>query len=266
MAVYRNVQLSFWTDSKISDDFSPEDKYFYLYLLTNPHTSICGCYELSIRQMSIETGYSKETVEKLIERMEKVHGVIRYSKQNKEVLILHWCKYNWTSSPKVKKSIVDALMHIKTIEFRNYVGKCYDSMDTVSVGYTYPMDTSFSLVSDSLYSVSDSLVSDAKNEEKEKPVRHEYGEYKHILLTDDQYNRLVSDYGEKAVIEGIRKVDEYCQEHGKTYKDYNLTLRKWGIKAPKIVKPAETKIKEKEEEPELTDEEWVELVKEHGVV
>ena len=222
MAIYRNVQMSFWTDSKITDDFTPEDKYFYLYLLTNPHTSICGCYELSIRQMSIETGYSKETIEKLVERMEKVHNVIRYSRQNKEVLLLNWCKYNWTSSPKVKKSIIDSLVHLKTRAFIEFIGQCYDGMDTVTIGYQYPMDTSFSLVSDSL--VSDSLSTGSENEEKKKTVKHKYGEYGHITLTDEQYDRLISDYGEKAVVAGIKKVDEYCQEHGKTYKDYNLTL------------------------------------------
>ena len=43
MAVFRTISNSFWTDSKVDDTFTPEDKYFYLYLLTNPHTNICGC-------------------------------------------------------------------------------------------------------------------------------------------------------------------------------------------------------------------------------
>ena len=62
MAQYRLVQLSFWTDSKVIDDFTPEDRYFYLYLMTSPHTNLSGCYEISLKQMSDETGYSKETV------------------------------------------------------------------------------------------------------------------------------------------------------------------------------------------------------------
>ena len=44
MAIYRNLHISFWTDNKVEDDFTPEDKYFYAYLLTNPQTNICGCY------------------------------------------------------------------------------------------------------------------------------------------------------------------------------------------------------------------------------
>lgn len=56
MAVYRNVQTSFWTDSKVIDDFTPKDRLFYLYLFTNPHTNLCGCYEVSKKQISIEIG------------------------------------------------------------------------------------------------------------------------------------------------------------------------------------------------------------------
>ena len=59
MAIYRNVRIGFWTDTKIVDDFTPEDKYFYLYLFTNPHTNLCGCYELSFKQASVELGYDQ---------------------------------------------------------------------------------------------------------------------------------------------------------------------------------------------------------------
>lgn len=60
-----------------------------------------------------------------------------------------------------------------------------------------------------------------------KPVRHKHGEYKHVLLTDAQYNKLLSDYGYEKLDAYIRKVDEYCQQHGKTYADWNLTIRNW---------------------------------------
>ena len=55
----------------------------------------------------------------------------------------------------------------------------------------------------------------------------EYGEYKHVQLTDEQYKNLVDDYGQKNINEYIKKIDEYCQQYGKTYKDYNLTMRSW---------------------------------------
>ena len=135
MANYRNISISFWTDSKVDDDFTPEDKYFYLYLLTNPHTNICGCYEISMKQMERETGYNTDTIKRLLQRMENQHKVIQYSQETKEILILNWCKYNWTDSAKVKNAVGKVANYIKSEQFKKYV------MDTLSIGYPYRIDT-----------------------------------------------------------------------------------------------------------------------------
>lgn len=121
MALYRNVQLSFWSDTKVVDDFTPEDKYFYLYLLTNPQSTISGCYEISIKQASNDLGYNKDTIENLIKRFSEVHEVVRYNKKTKEILILNWSKYNWTKSPKIEAAIKADISKIKCEEFREYL-------------------------------------------------------------------------------------------------------------------------------------------------
>lgn len=168
--------MSFWTDPKISDDFTPEDKYFYLYLLTNPHTNISGCYEISIRQMSIETGYSKDSIEKLLDRMEHVHQVICYANDSKELLILHWSKYNWSLSPKVKKSIEDKMHSIKKPEFKAFIEDCYKHIDTLSIGYGYTTNIPFSLGMFSLgINNTNNIINDMCNEDdkKQKKAEHE---------------------------------------------------------------------------------------------
>ena len=121
MSNYRNISLSFWTDSKVDDEFTPEDKYFYLYLLTNPHTNICGCYEISMKAMERETGYNSDTINRLIKRMSELHNVIRYSKTTKEILVLNWSKYNWSSSDKVIKAIKSVAEYIKSATFKKYI-------------------------------------------------------------------------------------------------------------------------------------------------
>ena len=140
MAIYRNVLMSFWTDAKIADDFTPEDRYFYLYLFTNPHTNLCGCYEISIKQVVNETGYSRETIDNLLKRFESTHNVIRYSKDTKEVLLLNWYKYNWTNSEKFRKPLYREIESIKCDAFRAYLTGIVDA-DTVCIPYVYPMDT-----------------------------------------------------------------------------------------------------------------------------
>lgn len=64
-----------------------------------------------------------------------------------------------------------------------------------------------------------------KSDAPEKPQKHKYGEYKHVLLTGEQYSRLVKDFGAKTADQYIKEVDEYCQQYGKSYNDYNLTIR-----------------------------------------
>ena len=142
MALYRTVSMSFWTDSKVVDDFTPEDKYFYLYLFTNPHTNLCGCYEISIKQAVNETGYNRDTIESLINRFETFHKVIVYSRETKEILLLNWHKYNWTKSEKYNKALESEISKVKEERFREYLLGVLRGEDTVSIPYRYPMDTS----------------------------------------------------------------------------------------------------------------------------
>lgn len=175
MAIYRNVQLSFWTDNKVEDDFTPEDKYFYIYLLTNPQTNICGCYEVSFNQMTRQTGYNKETILRLIERFENTHKVIKYNKETKEILLINWYKYNWSKSEKTLVGVENVAKHIKSDEFRKYVFDIIDCIrnDTPIMGHICPMQASVSdTVSDTdSVSVSDSITDIDK---KDKPKRKKF--------------------------------------------------------------------------------------------
>lgn len=85
------ISMDFWTDSKVVDDFTPEDRYIYLYCMTNPHTNLCGCYEVSIKQIANETGYNNDTVERLLKRLDTV--TIRGS-----VLLDSLCSLIWLES------------------------------------------------------------------------------------------------------------------------------------------------------------------------
>ena len=123
--------MSYWTDSKVVDDFTPEDRYFYLYLLTNPHTNLSGCYELSLKQASDETGYTKEVIRNLLDRFEAVHDIIRYSYQTKEVLILNWSKFNWTKSKDFQKPLIKEIEAVKEVDFKRFLEDAIEGVKTV---------------------------------------------------------------------------------------------------------------------------------------
>lgn len=93
MGIKRIVDTSFWTDGKV-DDFSPEDKYFMLYLLTNPFSTQLGIYEISIKQVAFQLGYSMDSVKVLIDRFENKYGMILFSPATNEIAIKNFLRHS----------------------------------------------------------------------------------------------------------------------------------------------------------------------------
>jgi hypothetical protein len=131
MAKYRQVYTEFWRDS-FAISLSPEDRYFFLYLLTNPATKQCGIYELPMQIMASETGYNHDTVKKLLSRFES-YGKIKYDSATSEVAIKNFPKYNANVSPKVQILIKNELSLTKSKDLIQYVY----GIDTVSIDYGY---------------------------------------------------------------------------------------------------------------------------------
>lgn len=62
----------------------------------------------------------------------------------------------------------------------------------------------------------------------QKEIKHKYGEYLHVLLTDKQYTSLIEKYGQTIIDGYIQKIDEWIQLKGKSpYKDFNLAIQNW---------------------------------------
>ncbi|PGA41655.1 replication protein, partial [Bacillus toyonensis] len=115
MAVYRPVQVSYWQDAFVLD-LTPEEKYFYLYLMTNSKTSQSGIYELPLRVIEMDTGYNRETVEKLLERFAD-YGKIHYNKKTKEILLINWLKFNAITNMNIEKCVLKEIQNIKCEDF-----------------------------------------------------------------------------------------------------------------------------------------------------
>ena len=120
MAVYRQIQTSFWQDEFVLN-LTPEEKYFYLFLLTNSKTRQCGIYQLPMPIIIVETGYNQETVEKLMHRFID-YGKIIYSAKTREIGIVNWPKYNSMESPKTKTCV---LKELKEVKDRSLIDKIY---------------------------------------------------------------------------------------------------------------------------------------------
>lgn len=106
LALFRSVQTIFWDDPKVLEELTPEDKYFYLYLITNPNASQIGIYQITKKQMGFHTGYSIETINQLMDRFENNHKIIKYNPETRELAIKNWAKYNF---PRLGKPIEDCV-------------------------------------------------------------------------------------------------------------------------------------------------------------
>lgn len=68
-----------------------------------------------------------------------------------------------------------------------------------------------------------------KEEEKNKKnIKHKYGEYSNVLLTDDELDKLKSEYSDWK--ERIERLSSYVASTGKSYKSHYATIRNWARK------------------------------------
>lgn len=110
MEVFTRVERGYWQDEFILE-LTPEQKFFYLYLMSNSKVNTLGAYVFPLTMSTVELGYNKETVLKLLDHFAQV-GKIIWDETTKEVFLLNWPKRNWnkrTATLRALKKDVDAL-------------------------------------------------------------------------------------------------------------------------------------------------------------
>lgn len=206
MAVYRQIHIEFWQDGFVLD-LTPEEKYFYIYIMTNSKTSQCGIYELPKRIIETETGYNRETVDKLLQRFIDYKKII-YCEETKEIFIINWIKHNSLNSPKVKKCIEKELTTIKNKEFIKIfyrVCKQYKySIDTVCIDYG----------------------EEEKEEEKEKEKEEQQQEKEKKSCKNKKQAEVDKCKNNSVVAEYIKVYENYIEPVNKYTEEWILTVSK----------------------------------------
>ncbi len=138
MAIFRKVHTEFWTDPKVLEEMTPEDKYFMLYLLTNSSTTQIGIYQISKKTIAFELGYSSESINALMDRFINHHKIITYNKETRELAIRNWGKYNLDRAGKPMEDCVRAeLGRVKDESLIEYVGEFVKSANLKALYDTY---------------------------------------------------------------------------------------------------------------------------------
>ncbi|MGH4122219.1 MAG: DnaD domain-containing protein [Clostridium sp.] len=143
MAKYRQLYTEFWSDSFVLE-LTPEEKYFYLYLMTNTKTTQCGIYEISKKTIETDSGYNRETVEKLIKRFCEYKKIL-YCEETKELMIINWIKYNLPNNLNIIKCVQREILKVKHIEFVEILfGKCQMAgLDVEKIFENYIVEETF---------------------------------------------------------------------------------------------------------------------------
>lgn len=126
MGVKRVVDTDFWKDDCVAEKYSAEDRYFFLYLLTNPNSKQCGIYHLPLRVIAFEMGHSRDSVESIIDRFQHRFKNIIYNKETQEIAILNFLKY---SIVKGGKPVEDCIRkELEKVKDKTLIRAVYENM------------------------------------------------------------------------------------------------------------------------------------------
>lgn len=153
------------------------------------------------------------------------------------IVIKHWKIHNYIRNDRYKPTLYQdekALLADKDNKAYTFAEELSKHDEKLGIPddnqAVYQMDTQVRLGKDRLGKDSKEIkdVTPSKKS-KAKPIRHKYGEYKNVLLSDEQMEKLKTEFPNDYQ-ERIERLSEYCESSGKTYKNYLATIRSWARK------------------------------------
>lgn len=208
------IYTKFWYDNYISG-LSAKEKLLFIYLISNEKVNICGIYEMPDKYILLDTGLKLKELEVIKDK---------FMKDGKFAFIDGWVKimnfepYNSFSGELNDKAREKELAIIPQ-EILDFI---YPS-DRVSNGYGKSID--------SLININHNKYINNKGDCKgDKKI---YGENKYVLLTDEEYKKLIDKFGEQGTKDWIEELDIGIGKKGYKYESHYLAILSWDRKAKK---------------------------------
>lgn len=238
MGINRIVNTDFWNDEKVLDSFSVEDKYFWLYLLTNPQTKQLGIYKLPIKIIAFQTGYDENAIKVLLDRFDKTYNVIKYNFETQEVAILNYLKWSIIRGGKPVEDCIKSDM--EKVKDKSLITLVYNHLLESDTTQTITLDNIFKHIEanyieeahavEDVAPIPDEAPTQPPKEPKAKEEKHKYGEFNNVLLTDAEHEKIIAvENGERA----IEFLSGYIKMKGYKAKSHYLAMLKWVFDALK---------------------------------
>lgn len=132
------------------------------------------------------------------------------------IVIKHWRLHNYIQKDRYKPTLYQNEKSTLELDESKVYTKCIQDVSN--------MDTQVRLGKVRLGKVKES-------EEKPHSPKKTYGEYKNVLLSDDEYNLLIEQFGNPEQL--IKRLDEYKEQSGKQYNSDYMAIKKWVVEAVK---------------------------------
>ncbi len=146
------------------------------------------------------------------------------------VVIKHWKIHNYIQKDRYKETVYKeekAMLSVKTNNSYTLGIPDDNQMDTVCIQDVSRMEAQVRLGKDRL---------DQDNiDEPSKPTKHKYGEYKNVLLTDEELGKLQNEFYDWEA--RIERLSSYVASTGKRYKSHYATIRNWARKDAETRRP-----------------------------
>lgn len=241
MGRYANIHSGIWTDQKIPN-LSLEERLYFIYLLTSPHSNMIGFYRLPLMYACYDMRVDEKQIKKWNDSLIKAE-MIAYEYATDMVLILNYLKYNPILNIKQAKGALNQVKNLPHNGLYNRFLQCIDKyaneyrgiFDTLSIPYQYPIedtgtDTGTGTGTEEETDINSPCVKTQKRVEKIK-----YADY--VSMKPEEYQKLVDEYGEQFTKACIQKLDFYKGSKGKTYKDDYRAIKSWVVDEVKKTNP-----------------------------
>ena len=133
------------------------------------------------------------------------------------VVIKHWKIHNYIQKDRYKPTVYT--------EEKSMLAVKANGVYTDRIQNGYSMDTQVRLGKDRLELDKDSIES-LPPPKAAKPTRHKYGEYKNVLLSDEDMEKLKAEFPDDWE-KRIERLSGYIESTGKSYKNHLATIRNW---------------------------------------
>jgi hypothetical protein len=167
---FRKVYTDFWREPIVLEQMTPEEKYFYGYLLTNENTTDIGIYKITKKQIAFDMGYSVDTIHLIMERFIHQHKLIRYNPLTRELAIKNWGRNHLADSRnQVIDSIISDLKEVEDTTLIQYISESIPRKEIRDLFQSFCAKEEFVPDQESIYhEENDSSINDERKEYDDK--------------------------------------------------------------------------------------------------